>query len=112
MSKSAHLNSKLDSKHSDTLPAAQKLHVGRELFDTTWRMTIPVVLFAGLGIIADRSAGSKPWLTLLGVVVGFGFAALLIKQQLGKWPDMPVTPGAKTKRTKQYDDEEKDYYND
>ncbi len=111
MSKSAHLNPQ-HSDDSGTVPPTPQLHVGRELVDTTWRMTTPVVLFAGLGIIADRTVGSKPWLTLLGVFVGFGFAALLVKRQLGKWPDMPITPGTKAKRTKQYDDDEKDYYND
>ena len=50
--------------------------------DTTWRIAVPVILFAALGIWADRSFGSKPWLTLLAVVVGFVFAGLLLKRQL------------------------------
>jgi putative F0F1-ATPase subunit (Ca2+/Mg2+ transporter) len=50
--------------------------------DTTWRIAVPVILFSLVGIFADRHLGSKPWLTLLGVVIGFVFAALLVKRQL------------------------------
>lgn len=50
--------------------------------DTTWRMATPVILFAVLGILADRRFGSKPWLTLLSVIIGFVGAVLLVKRQL------------------------------
>jgi predicted F0F1-ATPase subunit len=50
--------------------------------DTTWRIAVPVILGAALGIWADRSWGTKPWLTLLAVVIGFVFAGLLLKRQL------------------------------
>lgn len=50
--------------------------------DTTWRIAIPVVLCAALGIWADLSIGSKPWLTLLSVIFGFVLAGLLLKRQL------------------------------
>lgn len=56
--------------------------IGLTLLDTTWRIAVPVILFAGLGIFADRSLGTKPWLTLLAVVIGFVFAGLLLKKQL------------------------------
>jgi F0F1-type ATP synthase assembly protein I len=55
-----------------------------QFLDTAWRIAVPVIMFAALGILADRSFGSKPWLTLLGMVVGFVFAGLLIKRQLDK----------------------------
>jgi F0F1-type ATP synthase assembly protein I len=90
----------------------QKLRVGRELADTTWRMAVPVVLFAGLGIVADRSLGSKPWLTLLGVIVGFACAGLLVKRQLDRWPASLPKPGSYERNRKPGDDEDKDYYND
>ena len=73
-----------------------KLHIGRELVDTTWRMTVPVLLFAGVGLLGDRQLGSKPWLTLLGTLVGFFFAALLVKRQIGNDPEEPVTDKEKT----------------
>jgi hypothetical protein len=50
--------------------------------DTTWRIATPVVLFTLLGIAADLHFGTKPWLTLPSVVVGFVFAILLVKRQL------------------------------
>jgi len=53
-----------------------------DLLDTAWRIAVPVLLFAGIGIFVDINAGSKPWCTLLGTVVGFGFAGLLVKKQL------------------------------
>jgi F0F1-type ATP synthase assembly protein I len=57
--------------------------IGLTFLDTTWRIVTPVLLFTILGIIADRTLGTKPWLTIVvAVPVGFLFAALLIKRQL------------------------------
>jgi F0F1-type ATP synthase assembly protein I len=55
----------------------------REFADTTWRIVVPVLLFVIVGILLDRWLGTKPWLTLIGMVIGFFFAALLIKRQIG-----------------------------
>jgi F0F1-type ATP synthase assembly protein I len=93
----------------------QKLSIGRELLDTTWRMTVPVVLFAGLGIAADRVFDSKPWATLLGTLIGFGFASLLVKRQINRLPVTPLSPQALKnikKRNEAYDNEKDDYYSD
>jgi len=67
--------------------SSEKLHVGREFLDTTWRMTVPVVIFAGIGIMVDLAIGSKPWLTLLGTIIGFYFAMQLIKKQIKSGDD-------------------------
>lgn len=57
--------------------------IGLTFLDTTWRIVTPVLLFAVLGIIADRTLGTKPWLTIVvAVPLGFVFAALLVKRQL------------------------------
>ena len=57
--------------------------IGLTFLDTTWRIVTPVLLFTILGIVADRTLGTKPWLTILvAVPVGFVFAVLLIKRQL------------------------------
>ena len=56
--------------------------IALDLLDTTWRIATPVVLLAGLGIFIDIKAHTKPWLTLVGLVVGFVCAGLLLKQQL------------------------------
>lgn len=63
-------------------PAADpaKLNIGRELLETTWRIAVPVLLFAGIGIVFDRNLGTKPWMTLLGTAIGFVFAGLLVKK--------------------------------
>src|SRR5688572_19074739 len=69
-------------------PAPSQMWVVREIADTTWRMTIPVVLFAFIGIYGDLRFGSGPWLTLLGVVIGFYFAAVLIRKQINRSKDL------------------------
>jgi len=53
-----------------------------DILDTAWRMTVPVVLLAVGGLLLDKRIDSAPWLTLLGVVIGFGFSALLVKKQI------------------------------
>ncbi len=57
--------------------------IGLTFLDTTWRIVTPVLLFTILGIVADRTLGTKPWLTIVvAVPLGFVFAALLVKRQL------------------------------
>src|ERR1700754_2711043 len=84
--------------------SGRQLRVGRELADTTWRISVPVLLFAGAGIVADRSWGSKPWLTLLGTLIGFGCAALLVKRQLDEWPASLPKPGSYERNRRPGDD--------
>lgn len=74
-------------KVAPTVNPERKLHVGRELLDTTWRMTVPVVIFAGIGIFLDLKLGTEPWLTLLGALIGFGFAIDLVKRQITRDQD-------------------------
>lgn len=74
------LNDNLDGKLDRKAP--QKLRIGREMFDTTWRITVPVLLFAVAGLFIDKAVGSKPWVTLLGAAIGFYFAAQLVKRQI------------------------------
>lgn len=68
-------------------PAPPKLHVGREIADTTWRMTVPVVIFTFIGIFFDRTFNTIPFLTLVGMIVGFYFAVVLIKRQINRSKD-------------------------
>ncbi len=56
--------------------------IALDLMNTAWRIAVPVLLFSVGGIFADKHIDTAPWLTLLGLVVGFIFAALLIKQQI------------------------------
>ncbi|HEX6461947.1 MAG TPA: AtpZ/AtpI family protein [Candidatus Saccharimonadales bacterium] len=50
--------------------------------DTTWRMFVPAVGGAILGVLADRAWGTKPWLTVAGITVGVIVAGLLVWLQL------------------------------
>ena len=50
--------------------------------DTTWRMFVPSVGFTLLGVWADAQLDTKPWLMVVGIVVGFTGAALLVKKQI------------------------------
>lgn len=56
--------------------------LGLQFLDTTWRIAVPVVLFAVGGIICDRHFGTKPWVTLAGMVLGFVIAGFLLKSQI------------------------------
>jgi F0F1-type ATP synthase assembly protein I len=62
--------------------ALRQLRIGQALLATTWRIVVPVVLFTGLGIYGDLHIGSKPWLTLLGVTIGFALAGVMIARLL------------------------------
>ena len=50
--------------------------------DTTWRIATPVILCTLLGIWVDLHYGTKPWVTLTAVLIGFGLAVLLVKKQI------------------------------
>lgn len=50
--------------------------------DTTWRMFVPAVGFTLLGAWADRHFDTKPWLMVLGIVVGVAGAIMLVRKQL------------------------------
>jgi F0F1-type ATP synthase assembly protein I len=61
-----------------SLSSLKQLRVGQALLATTWRIVVPVLLGTGLGIFLDLRIGTKPWLTLLGVALGFVLAGKLI----------------------------------
>ena len=52
--------------------------------DTTWRMFVPTVGLMSAGFFADKALGTKPWLFVAGVVLGFIIAGLLIRNQFRK----------------------------
>ncbi|HKU18081.1 MAG TPA: AtpZ/AtpI family protein [Candidatus Saccharimonadales bacterium] len=73
------------AKTTDSASGDPHLGVGSvalAFLDTTWRIATPVVLCTLLGIYADLHLGTKPWLTLLAVIVGFICGALLVKKQI------------------------------
>ena len=101
-----------DAKPPAAMNGSKSLNIGRELADTTWRIAVPVVLFAGLGIFLDRSLESKPWLTLIGTILGFICAGVLVKRQIDRIPAPLPKPGSYERNRRPGDDENKDYYND
>jgi F0F1-type ATP synthase assembly protein I len=50
--------------------------------DTSWRMFIPIISLTVLGIWADRSWQTKPWMTVAGIIIGVILAGLLVQRQL------------------------------
>ncbi len=52
-----------------------------DIADTTWRMFVPTLALTALGLWADATYNTGPWLSLAGVLVGCGIAALLVKKQ-------------------------------
>lgn len=58
------------------------LQFGRTYLGTGWRIILPVVISVAFGAFGDTRFGSKPWLTLIGLVVGFMVAGLLVKRQV------------------------------
>lgn len=66
----------------DAVTSLKQLHVMQALLATTWRIAVPVIIGSGLGIFLDLRLGTKPWLTLLGVLLGFTLAGLLIARLL------------------------------
>ena len=50
--------------------------------DTTWRMFVPSVGFTLLGVWLDSVFGLKPWLMIVGIILGFAMAAILVKRQV------------------------------
>jgi hypothetical protein len=75
-------DSGLDENPAPGPSPLKQLRIGQALLATTWRIVVPVVLFTGLGIFLDLHLGSKPWLTLLGVTIGFVLAGMLIARLL------------------------------
>jgi hypothetical protein len=50
--------------------------------DTTWRMFVPPAVLVPAGLWADLKWGTKPWLTLVGLLVGLSLSVLLVRAQL------------------------------
>ncbi len=75
------------SNAAPDVPAFTAGAIGMQFLSTTWRIAVPSVLGTVLGLIADRRWHTKPWLTFLGVAVGFGLAGLLIKRELDSLKD-------------------------
>lgn len=84
MKKTAAHPTSLDHADSMSASAQRTLRPGVDWLSTTWRIAVPVCLFAGAGIYMDKRLSTAPWLTLAGLVTGFGLAAGLVSRLLGQ----------------------------
>jgi F0F1-type ATP synthase assembly protein I len=71
-------------KTEEERPQNAVLQMIMTMADTTWRMFVPIVGLLLLGVFADKSLHSVPWLTVLGFVLGVGVSALLVRNQFKK----------------------------
>jgi F0F1-type ATP synthase assembly protein I len=81
MRKSAANNSTTQSV-DDSKDPFRDLKIVQSFADTTCRIAVPVVGLTMMGIYVDTHYGTKPWMTLVGTVVGFALAAMLVKRQI------------------------------
>ena len=51
---------------------------------TTWRMFIPTIGMTIAGVYLDNQLGTKPWLTIVGIVLGTLLAGIMVRNQLQK----------------------------
>lgn len=84
----AHDSTETTSDKGGKPATPSQLWVVREIADTTWRMTIPVVIFTFIGIFIDLRADTSPWLTFAGVIIGFYFAVVLVRKQIKRSEDI------------------------
>ena len=80
---------------SDSVPRGvdhESMAVLLTLADTTWRIFAPVIAMTALGIWADLSWGTKPWVTFAAVAFGFVLAILLVRDQLKKVSSVEKKP--------------------
>lgn len=52
--------------------------------DTTWRMFIPTIGLTVAGLVIDKLLYTKPWIMIVGMIVGTLFAYLLVRRQIRK----------------------------
>ena len=75
---------KTPDRDATTPSRSDALYIIASMADTTWRMFVPTIGLLLIGNWADGVVHTKPWLLLLGVAIGAGVSAYLIKRQLAK----------------------------
>ena len=78
------MKSSPDSTDSVPAPPEQStvILLLKDTGDTTWRMFVPSIGMTLLGVWLDTVFTTKPWLMIIGIIVGFAFAILLVKKQM------------------------------
>lgn len=52
--------------------------------DTTWRMFVPVIGMALVGVWLDKMCHTTPFILFFGIAIGFTMAGLLVKMQISR----------------------------
>jgi hypothetical protein len=52
--------------------------------DTTWRMFIPIIGFAVLGLFFDKQLHTTPWIMIVAMAFGVWLAYVLVRRQMKK----------------------------
>ena len=63
-------------------PQSDSIYLIMSMADTTWRMFVPSIGMTLLGVWLDTVFTTKPWLMIIGIIVGFAFAILLVRKQM------------------------------
>lgn len=74
------------TNNSQTIATAQ---LGQSYLSTGFRIVVPVILMVFVGAIGDSILRTKPWMTLIGLVIGFMLASIFVKRQ---GPDAEAAP--------------------
>ena len=72
---------------SDGQKAPDTQHTGvilATIGDTTWRMFVPTIGFTLIGLAADYCYGTKPWLMVAGIALGFAVSFSLVWLQVAQ----------------------------
>lgn len=56
--------------------------MAKTIAGTTWRMFVPTIGFTLVGLAADYCYGTKPWLMVSGVALGFAVSFGLVWLQI------------------------------
>lgn len=74
-----------DGKTPPAKPSkSQVIFMFGTMADTTWRMFIPIIGLTVGGVWVDRTYGTKPFVTIIGIIVGTAIAAYLVRLQFKK----------------------------
>jgi F0F1-type ATP synthase assembly protein I len=77
----------MSKKEKTTMPkSSDVLLLFTTAADTTWRLFVPTVGGVALGMWADKTAGSRPLWTIVGVICGTMVSLSLVYIQLKKVP--------------------------
>ena len=54
------------------------------IIGTTWRMFVPTIGLTLVGLAVDMAAGTRPWMTISGICLGFAAAFALVWLQISR----------------------------